>query len=163
LDIKMFATNGYYQPEQATEIASEESDQATVELPAQGKVVAPNAFQDSTPICRTPTNSVPTHQVPTHHLPAHSAPTSHYPVGDFRNSSQEALRDTQSIIMVYWLRQMQMEKLWSRGLRGEGVILKKGRDNFTCCPETLKDDSAEFYNQIVCMNVRVCLIFLPSG
>ena len=78
-----------------------------------------------------------------------------YPKGDFRNSSRETVRDIQSAIMVKWLHSTQLEKLWSRRQPGEGVILKKGRDSFTCCPESLKTDSSEFYNQVVAMNVRV--------
>lgn len=110
----------------------------------------------------TPSDLNHTVSVPEHSMQGSSASggwstpaTGQYPKGDFRNSSQEALRDIQSTIMVNWLRQTQMERLWSGTLPGEGAVLKKGRGSFTCCPETLKNDSSEFYSQIVAMNVRV--------
>ena len=84
-----------------------------------------------------------------------SPTTGQYPRGDFRNSSREIVQDIQSEIMIKWLHSTQLEKLWSRRQPGEGVVLKKGRDSFTCCPESLKTDSSEFYSQVVAMNVRV--------
>lgn len=125
-----------------------------------GSAQSPSA--DSVQRQLTPSDLNHTVSVPEHSMQGSSATggwsapaTGQYPEGDFRNSSQEAVRDIQSTIMVNWLRQTQMERLWSGTLPGEGAVLKKGRGSFTCCPETLKNDSSEFYHQIVAMNVRV--------
>jgi hypothetical protein len=136
----------------------------------------PSPPTQAAPICSVASDSAPTNSLPAETVPADSeaagpvptvlvpaeppiATMNQYPNGDFRNSSRETVRDIQSTIMVNWLRQMQMEKLWSVGSPGEGVILKKDRDSYVCCPETLKDHSPLFYNQVVGMNVRVCSNF----
>jgi hypothetical protein len=58
--------------------------------------------------------------------------------------------------MVNWLHQRQQEKVWTSGTPGEGIVLKKARDNFTCAPENLKIQS-NFFDSVVAMNVKVCL------
>lgn len=126
---------------------------------ASGSASAPSLPTGTVPAVSDTVSSVPT--VPVHREPP-ILTLDQYPRGDFRNSSRENVRDIQSTIMVNWLRQMQMEKLWSVGSPGEGVILKKDRDSFVCCPETLKDHSPVFYHQVVGMNVRVCSNF-PSA
>lgn len=119
-----------------------------------------------------PGPTAPTSNPPTQRLSMVTSSTSQsnprlaagqYPKGDFRNSSLETQRDLQSAIMVKWLRQMQMEKLWSKAAPGpgEGVVLKKDRGSFVCCPESLKSDSFGFYSQVKDMNVRVCSSFAP--
>ena len=88
--------------------------------------------------------------------PRTSRPASLYPAGDFRNSALEEIIDIKCDVMVNWLHQQQLESMWSSGSSGEGVVLKKTRDNFTCCPSELAESRGEFYDAVRMLNVRVC-------
>jgi len=126
--------------------------------PRQMPVALIPASPSPMPIIRQPASpaSSATPATPASEVSLAAPGSSLYPVGDFRNSPRDHVLDTQATIMVSWLRQQQLEKLWSGGLPGEGVILKKGRGNFTCCPESLKDEAPQFYNQMASLNVQVC-------
>lgn len=78
-----------------------------------------------------------------------------YPEGDFRNSGRESILDIKSDVMVTYLNQQQMEKLWANNLPEEGCVLKKGRDNFTCSPASLRYTRGGLFDQVVALNVRV--------
>lgn len=79
-----------------------------------------------------------------------------YPRGDFRNS-QSTLIDVKNDMMVNWLYEQQMRKLYVFPENiGEGVVLKRARGDFTCCPPQLRGFQGGFYDMIVKMNVRVC-------
>lgn len=79
-----------------------------------------------------------------------------YPRGDFRNS-QQTLMDVKNDMMVNWLYEQQMRKLYVFPENiGEGVVLKRARGDFTCCPPQLRAFQGGFYDMIVKMNVRVC-------
>lgn len=78
-----------------------------------------------------------------------------FPEGDFRNETRQSVLDIKGDVMVNWLHQQQLEKLWAVGAPGEGVVLKKSRDNFTCSPSSLKNSPTGFFDQVVAMNVRV--------
>lgn len=90
--------------------------------------------------------------------PLSSRPASVYPAGDFRNGDSGNVLDIKTDVMVNWLHQQQMERLWSSEFPGEGVVLKKARDNFACSPASLRNESNGFYENIVAMNVRVSLV-----
>jgi hypothetical protein len=83
-------------------------------------------------------------------------PSSLYPQGDFRNASQSEILDIKSDVMVNYLQQQQMERLWNSGSPVEGVVLKKGRGNYTCSPEVLRREAGGFFDQAGAMNVKVC-------
>jgi hypothetical protein len=87
--------------------------------------------------------------------PRHSRPASLFPEGDFRNSAIDEIIDIKCDVMVNWLHQQQLESMWSSGGPGEGVVLKKSRGNFTCCPSDLAETSSSFYDAIRALNVRV--------
>jgi hypothetical protein len=89
--------------------------------------------------------------------PLSSRPSSIYPAGDFRNGDSGSILDIKTDVMVNWLHQQQMERLWSLEFPGEGVVLKKTRASFACSPASLRNDANGFYQNIVAMNVRVCL------
>ncbi|KZF19607.1 hypothetical protein L228DRAFT_214578 [Xylona heveae TC161] len=90
--------------------------------------------------------------------PAGSRPVSIYPVGDFRNSTIDDITEIKSDVMVNWLRQRQLEKLWAADdVEGEGVVLKKGKGSFTCCPATLAEDPAGLYAAVSRLNVKVAM------
>jgi hypothetical protein len=84
-----------------------------------------------------------------------SRPSARFPSGDFRNSDSGNILDIKADMMVNWLHQQQVERLWSRALPGEGVVLKKARDSFSCSPSSLRNEKNGFYDNVVAMNVRV--------
>jgi hypothetical protein len=84
-------------------------------------------------------------------------PSSLYPVGDFRNSPRESILDVKADVTLSWLYQQQLENLWTQGVPNEGVVLKKSRGSFTCCPDTLKNERDGVFDQVKAMNVRVRL------
>lgn len=85
--------------------------------------------------------------------------SSMYPQGDFRNSALEEVLDIKSDVIVNWLHQQQMEKLWTSDMPGEGVVLRKTRGSYTCSPGILKREAGGLFDQVAAMNVRV---FSPS-
>lgn len=89
-----------------------------------------------------------------------SRPSSIYPHGDFRNADRGSVLDIKNDVMVSWLHQQQLERLWANNLPGEGVVLKKSKDNYTCCPKELSAESGGFYDQVMAMNIRVRMSYL---
>lgn len=84
-----------------------------------------------------------------------SRPASLYPEGDFRNSPRESMLDIKTDVMASWLQQQQLEKLWSTESPGEGVVLKKEKGSYSCCPPDLQGDRGGLFDSVVQMNVRV--------
>jgi hypothetical protein len=69
-------------------------------------------------------------------------------------------------VMAEWLYKQQRLKLWASSGPEEGIILKRSRGEYTCCPEDLRYMRGGIYEQIVRMNVAVCpqlLILNDSG
>lgn len=88
--------------------------------------------------------------------PAWSRPASLYPSGgDFRNSQADDLNEIKCDVMVNWLYQQQMERLWTAGGIDEGVVLKKTRGQYTCCPGDIVDEPYGFFKAVETLNVRV--------
>lgn len=59
-------------------------------------------------------------------------------------------------VMVNWLHQQQLERMWTNGGVGEGVVLKKGRDAYTACPAELSNHRGDLFDAVTRLNVRVC-------
>lgn len=87
---------------------------------------------------------------------AFSNKASLYPAGDFRNSSMPEINDMKAEIMCNYLHQQQMKKMWSNGGREEGVILRKSREEYTCCPPDLQLQRNGLFDAARRLNVRVC-------
>ncbi|ESZ96506.1 hypothetical protein SBOR_3128 [Sclerotinia borealis F-4128] len=83
-----------------------------------------------------------------------SQTSSIYPEGDFRNGLEANVKTFKAGVAVSWLHQQQMEKMWITGGPGEGIILKKAKGDFTCCPDSLKTDPSRIFDHIVAMNVK---------
>ncbi|KAI0164495.1 glycosyl transferase family group 2-domain-containing protein [Hypoxylon sp. FL1284] len=84
-------------------------------------------------------------------------PTSIYPRGDFRNA-QESLLDVKGDVMCSWLYQQQLERQYATGiLPGEGVVLKKGKNNYACCPAYLQDVPNNLHDMAMQLNVRCAM------
>jgi hypothetical protein len=111
-------------------------------------VVVPSVGMTVTP----PEGSPVPIPIPTHLT---SRASSIIPAGDFRNGDTGSILEIKTDIMVNWLYQQQMERMWSLKMPGEGVILKKARDSFACSPARLRQETNGFYDNIVAMNVRV--------
>lgn len=110
---------------------------------------APATEMASTPAQRSSTGvSAGTSQDP-------SRPSSLYPEGDFRNGPRESVLDIKSDVMVSYLHQQQLEKMWASGAPGEGVILKKAKGIFTCFPSQMEEDPSGIYEAVKAMNVKV--------
>lgn len=84
-----------------------------------------------------------------------SRPASLYPSGDFRNSTLDDIMEIKADVMVNWLHQQQLERMWTNGGLGEGVVLKKGRDTYTSCPGELSDHQGDLFDAVSRLNVRV--------
>lgn len=76
-------------------------------------------------------------------------------VGGSDRSSQDIL-DIKCDVMVNYLYKQQQEHIWNT-LQGadEGVVLKKSRGRYTCCPATLADLPNGFMKAVEALNVRV--------
>ncbi|KAI9711350.1 MAG: hypothetical protein M1812_007199 [Candelaria pacifica] len=106
----------------------------------------PGLSRKTTPVGTTPVGSRPV-----------SRPASIYPSGDFRNSAADDVADIKADVMVNWLYQQQMEKLWTTGGRGEGVVLKKKKATYACCPRELEQDYAGLFDAVLKLNVRAAM------
>ncbi|KUJ15797.1 uncharacterized protein LY89DRAFT_647797 [Mollisia scopiformis] len=102
----------------------------------------------------TPPQGSPTFQTPAGSRFS-SRPASIYPSGDFRNAPRESILDIKSDVMVNWLHQQQLEKLWAMENNSEGVILKKAKGEFACSPAGLRNNV--FFEQVIAMNVRCAM------
>ncbi|KAI1302063.1 glycosyl transferase family group 2-domain-containing protein [Xylaria venustula] len=103
----------------------------------------------------TPNFSMP--GTPNLRSPMGSRPASLYPTGDFRNA-RESLLDVKADVMCSWLYQQQLERQYATGiLPGEGVVLKKGRNNYACCPPQLQEMRYSLYDMAMELNVRCAM------
>ncbi|KAF2475545.1 uncharacterized protein BDR25DRAFT_279672 [Lindgomyces ingoldianus] len=59
--------------------------------------------------------------------------------------------------MVNWLHSKQEERIWTTGDPGEGVVLKKSKGRYVCCPSELQYDDTQFYQKVAELNVRVAM------
>ncbi|KAI9699641.1 MAG: hypothetical protein M1836_002675 [Candelina mexicana] len=142
----MHAFKSYFHP--ASKIEDEKkSVKSNVEMKASPMGPStPGLSSKTTPAGTTPTASRSV-----------SRPASIYPTGDFRNSAVDDIADIKADVMVNWLYQQQMERLWTSGERGEGIVLKKKRADYTCCPRELAQDYAGLFDAVLKLNVRAAM------
>lgn len=57
--------------------------------------------------------------------------------------------------MLLYLRQQQLEKRWASDNTTEGVVLKRGKDDFICQPAELPRHIHGFYDEVKKLNVKV--------
>jgi len=70
----------------------------------------------------------------------------------------EEMSDTRCEIMVSWLHQQQIEKTWfDIHADDEGVVLKKSKGEYVCCPEHVAEVPDGFCRAVEALNVRVSL------
>ncbi|KAL0476195.1 glycosyl transferase family group 2 domain-containing protein [Neurospora intermedia] len=81
-----------------------------------------------------------------------------FPAGDARNSDIDAMTEIRSDMMVNSLFEQMCRKQYSTGFDPyEGVVLKKSRGNFTCCPPQMAAIPDSLYAMITQMNVRCAM------
>ncbi|KAF2707819.1 hypothetical protein K504DRAFT_435857 [Pleomassaria siparia CBS 279.74] len=80
-----------------------------------------------------------------------------YPSGDFRNASPAQIQDIKCEVMVNWLHSKQEERIWTTGEPGEGVVLKKSKGTYVCCPIDLQHDDSQLYQMVAALNVRAAM------
>jgi hypothetical protein len=68
------------------------------------------------------------------------------------------LVDMKNDMMVNWLYEQQLRKQWASGLDSyEGVVLKKSRGDFICCPHDMAEIEDSLLPMATRMNVRVAM------
>ena len=65
-------------------------------------------------------------------------------------------------VMINFLRQRQLEKLWSDSNITEGVILKRSKGDFICQPPELAQQADGYFDQVKRLNVKVYQICRPE-
>jgi hypothetical protein len=114
-----------------------------------------NLETQAAPLEMTTTPPQSSLNVPRRSSLTHSRRSSQYPQGDFRNSAIEEVLDIKSDVMVNFLHQQQMERLWTSHMPSEGVVLKKSRGNYACSPDILRREIDGLFDQVISMNVKV--------
>lgn len=150
----MNALKGYFHP--ASKV-SQEIPENQIKTKKTKSALPPPIELAVTPPHGSPAFGSPAPTLSNGRSPLTSRPSSIFPEGDFRNTNRETVLDIKADVMVTWLNQQQLEKLWSSNLPNEGVVLKKARDNFTCSPPALRNQSGGFFDQVIALNVRVSI------
>lgn len=83
-----------------------------------------------------------------------------YPTGDFRNNPTPLVMDLKADIMANWLYHRQQENMWTHSGWDEGVVLKKAKDDYVCCPSDLLQRRGGFYDSVKKLNVKVCMLLI---
>lgn len=78
-----------------------------------------------------------------------------FPEGDFRNGTAMQLMDIKADVMVNWLHHQQQERTWTNYGWDEGVVLKKARGDYVCCPSDMLQHQDGFYDSVKKLNVKV--------
>lgn len=109
----------------------------------------PASTPHGTPRARSPANSGPISRMG-------SRPGSLFEGGGTSDRSSQDIVDIKCDVMVNYLHKQQQEHIWST-LQGddEGVVLKKSRGRYTCCPATLAEHPNGFMKAVEALNVRV--------
>ncbi|KAI0387103.1 glycosyl transferase family group 2-domain-containing protein [Hypomontagnella monticulosa] len=80
----------------------------------------------------------------------------HAPAGT-RNGTQ-SVADVKADVICSWMYQQQLERQYATGmLPGEGVVLKKSRNSYACCPPQLRDVPYGLYEMTMQLNVRCAM------
>jgi len=59
-------------------------------------------------------------------------------------------------MMCDYLRQQQLQRRWASDAYDQGVVIKKARGDFVCCPTELVHDPQSFVHEMRSLNVKVC-------
>jgi hypothetical protein len=126
------------------------------EKKGSGKKAAGKATQGALAAGSVPGVATPTSTYASRPPSIQSRRASGDPTGDFRNQQRESLLDVKTDVMCNWLYQRQLERQYATGmLPGEGVVLKKGKGDYACCPPQLRDMPNSLHDMAMALNVRV--------
>ena|SRR5947209_20512023 len=89
----------------------------------------------------------------------HSPQSIQSDVGSFAELTSANM--VRNAVMINFLRQCQLKKLWSDINLDEGVILKRGKGDFICQPEELSSLPGGFYDQVTRLNVKASHSLFP--
>jgi hypothetical protein len=82
--------------------------------------------------------------------------------GSFR--TQDEIQELSSEMMAEFLYKQQRLKQWATSMPEEGIMLKRSKGEYACCPESLGYVRGGFYDQVMEMNVRVGFVpFSPRN
>ncbi|KAK4104657.1 hypothetical protein N658DRAFT_417959 [Parathielavia hyrcaniae] len=80
------------------------------------------------------------------------------PAHDARSRDSDTINEIRNDMMVNWLYEQQLRKQYASGLDPyEGVVLKKARGNFTCCPPQMAAIPDSLFAVVAQMNVRCAM------
>lgn len=74
----------------------------------------------------------------------------------------EEMGDVRCEMVIQWLHQQQVEKSWFENTAGEGVVLRKSKGVYLCCPDQLAEPPMEFRSAIEALNVKVSILIMAS-
>lgn len=81
-----------------------------------------------------------------------------FPAGDARNHDAAAIAEIRSDMTVNWLYEQQLRKQYASGADPfEGVVLKKARGRFACCPPQMAAIPGSLLAVVAQMNVRCAM------
>lgn len=123
--------------------------------------MAPSAFpasvdsspKNGTPSTTRPNSSTGLYGSSSHNIRSASALSSRASV-----ESSVVLSTTTAVkceVMIQYLRQRQIEKLWTDGSPSEGVVLKRAKNDFVCQPPELAQQLFGFFDEVRKLNVKV--------
>jgi hypothetical protein len=135
------------------EVEAQPPSTATSETPPRTRLSTVHG-KDGTPISQ-PSSALDENDYLRPTTPIFGNRASLYPTGDFRNSSVPEINDMKTEIMCNYLHQQQLKKMWANGSREEGVLLKKSKDDYTCCPPDLQLRRKGLFDAVKKLNVRV--------
>ncbi|OQN97140.1 hypothetical protein B0A48_17237 [Cryoendolithus antarcticus] len=70
------------------------------------------------------------------------------------NAEQTDMADLKCQVTVNYLHQQQVEKTWVQNGYDEGVVVKKGRGSYACCPLGLAENPDGFLRAVELLNVK---------
>ncbi|KAK5129505.1 hypothetical protein LTR08_003196 [Meristemomyces frigidus] len=110
---------------------------------------------EKVPEINTPAFGTPTSAGPGTPFPV--TPWTSRPISLSRESQAGNIHEIKCDVMVNWLHQQQMERLWTAGGHDEGVMLKQSRSNYACCPADIVEEPNGFYKAVETLNVRTAM------
>lgn len=82
---------------------------------------------------------------------------------DHHPGAKVELSDLRVDVICNWLHQKQMQRMWSIGEPDEGVMVRKTRNVYSCCPAALADHPHGLYSAVKEMKAKVVRAQKPLG
>lgn len=72
----------------------------------------------------------------------------------------EGINNLKCDIMADYLHQQQQQRRWIQDNSDQGVVLKRAKNSFACCPVSLRENDVGFLRAVEMLNVRVRFLML---